>query len=109
MSLRALQAGCLLCAKLDMDTLIFGSDQRQGTGLLNELIDAFHPTLAVAACHEFAQATDDLSRAQSLIARLVHGIAEQARAGQESDRHREGREIIGKRLTPDKKPMLEGT
>src|SRR6266516_561111 len=66
--------------KPDTDTLILGSDQRQGTGLLNELLDTLHPALAVAPPHEFAQATDDLSRAQSLIAGLVHGIAEQARA-----------------------------
>src|SRR6516162_2371440 len=66
--------------KPDTNALILGSDQRQGAGLLNEFPDAFHPTLAVAPPHEFAQATDDLSRAQSLIARLVHGIAQQSRA-----------------------------
>src|SRR6516165_5708216 len=66
--------------KPDTDTLILGSDERQGAGLLNELLDAFNPTLAVTPSHEFAQATDNLSRAQSLIARLVHGIAQQARA-----------------------------
>src|SRR5215471_15971999 len=62
------------------NALILGSDQRQGACFLDELLDAFDPTLAVAAPHEFAQATDDLSRAQSLIARLVHGIAQQAQA-----------------------------
>src|SRR5215831_4712943 len=66
--------------KADTHTLILGSDQRQGAGLLNELLDAFDPTLAVAPAHELAQATDDLSRAQSLIARLVHGVAQQAHA-----------------------------
>src|SRR6516225_6063488 len=66
--------------KPDTNALILGSDQRQGAGLLNELLDAFDPTLAVAPPDEFAQATDDLSRAQSLIARLVHGIAQQAQA-----------------------------
>src|SRR5262252_9895574 len=40
--------------KPDTDTLILGSDQRQGAGLLNELFDAFHPTLAIASPHEFA-------------------------------------------------------
>src|SRR5262245_53932079 len=60
--------------------LILGPDQRQGAGLLNELLDAFDPTLAVAPPDEFAQATDDLSRAQRLIAGLVHGIAQQAQA-----------------------------
>src|SRR6516225_7848674 len=62
------------------NALILGSDQRQGARFLNEPFDAFHPTLAVTPRHEFAQATDDLPRAQSLIARLVHGIAQQARA-----------------------------
>src|SRR6516162_2531288 len=66
--------------KPDTHALILGSDQRQGAGLLNEFPDAFHPTLAVATPHEFAQATDNLSRAQSLIACLVYGIAQQARA-----------------------------
>src|SRR5262252_6012563 len=60
--------------------LILGSDQRQGACFLDELLDAFDPTLAVAPPHEFAQATDDLSRAQSLIARFVHGISQQAQA-----------------------------
>src|SRR5262249_49557191 len=63
--------------KPNRNALILGSDQRQGAGLLNELLDAFDPTLAVAPPDEFTQATDDLSRAQSLIARLVHGIAQQ--------------------------------
>src|SRR5215475_358674 len=62
------------------NALIFGSDQRQGARFLDEPFDAFHPTLAVTPRHEFAQASDDLPRAQSLIARLVHGIAQQARA-----------------------------
>src|SRR5262249_38297840 len=53
--------------KPDTDALILGSDQRQGAGLLNELLDAFDPTLTVAPPYEFAQATDDLTRAQSLI------------------------------------------
>ncbi len=66
--------------KPETHTLILGSNQRQGAGLLNELLDAFHLTVAVAPSDEFAQATDDLSRAQSLIAGLVHGIAQQARA-----------------------------
>src|SRR5499427_4272439 len=66
--------------KPDPNTLILGSDQRQGARFLNEPFDAFDPTLAVAPRHEFAQATDDLPRAQSLIARLVQGIAQQARA-----------------------------
>src|SRR5499427_486012 len=60
--------------------LILGSDQRQGACFLDELLDAFDPTLAVAPPREFAQATDDLSRAQSLIARFVHGISQQAQA-----------------------------
>src|SRR6516225_4320226 len=34
--------------KPDTNALILGSDQRQGAGLLNELLDAFDPTLAVA-------------------------------------------------------------
>src|SRR5262249_46524134 len=66
--------------KPDTDTLILGSDQRQGARFLDEPFDAFHPTLAVAPTYEFAQATYDLPRAQSLIACLVHGIAQQARA-----------------------------
>jgi hypothetical protein len=66
--------------KPDTDALILGSDQRQGAGLLDELLDVFDPTLAIASPYEFAQATDDLSRAQSLIARLVHGVAQQAQA-----------------------------
>src|SRR6516165_7349281 len=66
--------------KPDPNTLILGSDQRQGARFLNEPFDAFDPTLAVTPRHEFAQATDDLPRAQSLIARLVQGIAQQARA-----------------------------
>src|SRR5215813_54316 len=66
--------------KPDTNTLILGSDQRQGARFLNEPLDAFHPALAVTPRHEFAQATDDLPCAQSLIARLVHGIAQHARA-----------------------------
>src|SRR6516164_9645685 len=63
--------------KPDTHPLILGSDQRQGAGLLNELLDAFHPTLAIAPPDEFAQATDNLARAQSLIAGPVQGIAQQ--------------------------------
>src|SRR5260221_2659761 len=66
--------------KPDTNALILGSDQRQGARFLNEPFDAFHPTLAIAPSHEFAQATDDLTCAPSLITRLVHGIAEHARA-----------------------------
>src|SRR6516165_10620893 len=66
--------------KPDTDALILSSDQRQGAGLLNELLDAFDPTLTVAPPYEFTQATDDLTRAQSLIARLVHGVAQHAQA-----------------------------
>src|SRR6516162_900837 len=62
------------------NVLILGSDQRQGARFLNEPFDAFHPTLAVAPTHEFAQATDDLPRAQSLIAGLVQSIAHRAQA-----------------------------
>src|SRR4029453_5142425 len=65
--------------KPDTPPLILCSDHPQGAGLLDEPLDAFHPTLAIAPPDEFAQATDDLSRAQSLIARLVHGIAQQVR------------------------------
>jgi hypothetical protein len=59
----------------DADPLILSSDQRQGAGLFNELFDALHPAIAVAPPHEFAQATDNLSRAQGLIAGLVQRAA----------------------------------
>jgi hypothetical protein len=39
------------------------TDQGQRACLLDELLDALHPPLALAASNEIAQATDDLSRA----------------------------------------------
>src|SRR5262249_24213834 len=61
----------------DANPLILRSDQRQGAGLFNELFDALRPAVAVTPPHEFAQATDNLSRAQSLIAGLVQCVAKQ--------------------------------
>src|ERR1700730_5574881 len=68
---------CRVELKSHADALILGAYERERARLLDELLDAFDPTLALAARHEIAQAADDLSGAQRLISGLVHGIAEQ--------------------------------
>ena len=62
------------------NALILGADESQSACLLDKLLDAFDPALALAARHEIPQAADDLTRAYSLLRRLVHGIAQQGGA-----------------------------
>src|SRR6476659_571837 len=66
--------------KTHPNALILGADESQSAGFLDELLDAFDPALALSARHELAQAADDLTRAQSLLRGLVHGIAKQGGA-----------------------------
>src|SRR5580692_531464 len=56
--------------------LVLGADQRQGAGLLDQLLDILHPALGLAAGHEVAQPANDLAGAQRLVAGLVHGITQ---------------------------------
>src|SRR5262245_38562402 len=62
----------------DADALILGSDQCQGAGFLDQLLDAFDASLAFAARNEIAQTSDDLSGPQGLLRGLVHGVAQQS-------------------------------
>ena len=45
------------------NALILGADESQSACLLDKLLDAFDPALALAARHEIPQAADDLARA----------------------------------------------
>ena len=67
---------CRVELKSHADALILGAYERQRAGFLDELLDAFDPTLALAARDEIAQAADDLSGTQRLVGGLVHRIAE---------------------------------
>ncbi len=59
--------------------LVLGADQSQRACLLDQLLDVLDAPLALAARDEIAQAADDLARAQRLLGRLVHGVAQEAR------------------------------
>ena len=59
--------------------VLLDADQRQRARFLDQLLQAFHPLVALAAGDEIAQAADDLAGAQRLFGRLVHRVAHHAR------------------------------